>query len=147
MGVPPERGGIGMTGKNTKLAAVGVAVALAGCTGLIQSTPSEPIAQLDSIAAEQLDAPVSDLCQVDYDISKQQGVMIQLKQGPASQWEGNGQYFSEAETQIDSSILVDGGGKPIAINAYETPENGTGRSLQLWEGHVTEECELQEISA
>lgn len=122
------------------LLAVVVAVAVSGCVGLAPSEPdqSEQIAQIQSVSVE----PVEDYCGLEYNISKQQGVMIQLKQGVTSQFEGNGAYHSELETQIDNWIVVSGGGKPIEINAYETPTNGTGKSVQIWKGKVTEDCSI-----
>ena len=135
-----------MNGTTPKAVGISILVLLAGCSGIgatgEQATEeTEPIAELNSLNVE----PVGDIhCGFEYNISKQEGVMIQIKQGVGSKFAGNGQYYKELETELDNWIVIPGGGKPIQINAYETPTNGTGKSLQLWNGTVTNNCEVAE---
>lgn len=134
-----------MTDTTSKAVGIAILVLLAGCSGIggtgQQDSTSEPIAQINSVSTEKVEG----YCGFEYNISKQEGVMIQLKKGVTSQFAGNGEYFMEQETQLENWIIVEGGsGKPIKINAYETPTNGTGKSLQLWNGTVTEGCAIEQ---
>jgi len=140
-----------------RAAAAGLAaglVLLAGCSAL-GGTPSqtptetdtpadnEEIAELTNLSAKSVETDSVDYCRFDFTITKEQGVLIQLKNGVASEFYGNGEYHYQQETEISDFLILNGGsGKTVEINAYETPDDGTGKSLQLWKGEVTEDCSV-----
>lgn len=128
--------------------AIGVAAGLLGFLLIVSAQAYthvvekyDDIAELESVSVEQVESGGKTFCAVNYNITKDEGVILQFKRDGLWEFYGNGEYFYQHETEVDDFLLFSAG-KPttIEINAYEEPDGGAGESLQLWSAEIGKDC-------
>lgn len=158
-----------MSDNRKHAAALVLLVALAGCSTLgasgtapdattASSTETaepapETIATLENLSVRPLELNGSDegrYCEVQYTVSKDSGVIVEVRSGFESTFysDGGRQYHRDRPAVNDWIVLSttfigeNSTSDQVTINAYEVPsDGGRGESVQLAKFSVTDGCE------